>query len=231
MKMRADPAVQIHRDRSNPMPLGYHGDMKIVALLALAAMTAGAADTLEVFAHQWSVRVASDWKVDQEGGVPVLRLAEHRGPLPGPRRPIQFALADTPAFSRVTLDADVMPLGRSLMLVFAYHDEAHFDYAHLSVDTGIKQPVHNGIFHVYGGERVRISSPKGPPAFPENKHWYHARLTYDAKSGEVRVTVDGKAVPALHAVDVSLGPGKVGLGSFDETAVFRNVKIQGTHGE
>jgi hypothetical protein len=29
------------------------------------------------------------------------------------------------------------------------------------------------------------------------------------------VTVDGKAVPALHAVDVSLGAGKVGIGSFE----------------
>jgi len=26
-------------------------------------------------------------------------------------------------------------------------------------------------------------------------------------------------------MDVSLGPGKVGLGSFDETAEFKNVKI------
>ena len=175
------------------------------------------------------MRVAADWKVDQQEGVPVLRLVQNRGPLPGPRRPIQFALADTPDFSRVTLEADVMALGKSLMLVFAYHDEAHFDYAHLSADTGTKQPVHNGIFHVYGGERVRISSPEGPAAFPEDQHWYHARLVYDAKTGEVRVTVDGKPVPALHAFDVSLGPGKVGLGSFDETAVFRNVKIQGVN--
>ncbi len=205
--------------------------MKLVAVLALAAMAAGAADTLEIFGHKWSVRVAGDWKVEQEGGVPALRLAVHRGPLPGPRRPIQFALAETPPLSRVTLDADVMPLGKSLMLVFAYRDEAHFDYAHLSVDTGTQQPVHNGIFHVYGGERVRISSPQGPAAFPENNRWYHARLSYDAHSGEVRVTVDGKPVPALHAVDLSLGSGKVGLGSFDETAVFRNVKIQSTSAE
>ena len=200
-------------------------------MFALAAMSAGAADTLEVFGHHWSVRVAADWKVDQEAGMPVLRLLEHRGPLPGPRRPIQFALADMPDLSRVTLEADVMPLGSSLMLVFAYHDEAHFDYAHLSVDTGTKQPVHNGIFHVYGGERVRISSPLGPPAFPENKLWYRAKLIYDAQTGEVTVTVDGKPVPALHAVDVSLGAGRVGLGSFDETALFRNVRIQRTYAE
>jgi hypothetical protein len=201
--------------------------MKLVAMLAVVAVTASAADTLEIFGHKWSVPVASDWKVDQENGSAVLRLEKSRGPLPGPRRPIQFAIADTPNFERVTLEADVMPLGRSLMIVFAYRDEAHFNYAHLSTDTGLKQPVHNGIFHVFGGERVRISSQAGPPSFAASGRWYHVRLTHDAKTGAVHVTVDGRAVPALEAVDRSLGPGRVGLGSFDETAAFRNVKIEG----
>jgi hypothetical protein len=113
------------------------------------------------------------------------------------------------------------------MIVFAYHDPAHFDYAHLSTDYAQKQPVHNGIFHVYGGERVRISSEKGPAAFPALDRWYRVKLNYDGKTGEVNVTVDGHAVPALHAVDVSLGAGQVGVGSFDETGDFRNVQIAG----
>jgi hypothetical protein len=39
--------------------------------------------------------------------------------------------------------------------------------------------------------------------------------------------VDGKPVPALHAVDLSLPTGKVGIGSFDETGEFKNVRIDG----
>src|SRR5690348_12985282 len=114
--------------------------MKSAAILVLAA-TAYAADTLTIFGRQWSVPVASDWKVDQQDGAPVLRLAQHRGPLPGPRRPIQFALTDTPNYGRLSVEVDVRPLGSSLMIVFAYRDEAHYDYAHLSVDTAAKQPV------------------------------------------------------------------------------------------
>jgi hypothetical protein len=205
--------------------------MKLIAAFILAALTVSAADTLDVFGYKWTVPVASDWKVEHENGSAVLRLIQSRGPLPGPRRPIQFAIADTPDFSQVTVEADVMPLGRSLLIVFAYHDPAHFDYAHLSTDTGAKQPVHNGIFHVFGGERVRISSESGPSAFAASGRWYHVRLVYDAKTGTVNVTVDRRAVPALHAVDLSLGPGKVGLGSFDETASFKNVTVKGTtHG-
>ncbi len=200
--------------------------MKIAAgLLALMAVNVYAADTIRVFGHEWSVPVASDWKVEQEGGQEVLHLASPRGPLPGPRRPINFALSDTRYTDSVTVEAEVMPLGKSLMIVFAYRDEAHFDYAHLSTDTAAKQPVHNGIFHVYGGERVRISAEAGPAAFASNGRWYHVKLTHDAKSGNVSVTVDGHAVPALEAVDRSLAGGRVGLGSFDETVKFKNVKI------
>jgi len=202
--------------------------MKLVALMAFAAAAAFAADTLDVFGRKWSVPVAADWKVDTENSAPVLRLLEHRGPLPGPRRPIQFALADLPEYGRVTLEADVRPLGASLLIAFAYRDESHFDYAHLSVDTGAKQPVHNGIFHVYGGERVRISSERGPAAFTATGRWHHVKLTHDAIAGTVDVLVDGHALPALHAVDLSLGAGKIGPGSFDETGEFQNVTITTT---
>ena len=87
--------------------------------------------------------------------------------------------------------------------------------------------MHNGIFHVYGGERVRISPQSGPPAFPEINRWYHVKLVQDGTTGLVDVTMDGKLVPALHAVDLSLPTGKVGIGSFDETGDFKNVKISG----
>lgn len=202
--------------------------MKLIALLVLASAMTFAAGKLMIFGREWSVPDAADWNVDQQGGVQLLRLAEHRGPLPGPRRPIQFALADAASYGRLSLEADVKPLGSSLMIVFAYRDEAHFDYAHLSVDTAAKQPVHNGIFHVYGGERVRISSERGPAAFEAKGRWYHVKLSHDAASGTVSVTVDGAPVPALEGVDRSLGPGKVGVGSFDETGEFKQIRITTT---
>lgn len=202
--------------------------MKLFPILFLSAFAALAADTLEIFGRAWTVPVASDWTVAQEDGAPVLRLAHDRGPLPGPRRPIQFALAGQPAYSRITVELDVKSLGDSLLIVFAYRDEAHFDYAHLSIDTAVKQPMHNGIFHVYGGERVRISSDRGPASLSARGRWHRVKLTHDAASGTVDVAVDGRLVPALHAVDLSLGPGKLGVGSFDETGEFKNIRITAT---
>lgn len=201
--------------------------MKVLAAFLLTACALHSADTLNVFGYSWTVPNASDWKIDRDTDTSVLHLVAPRGPLPGPRRPIQFALAGTPDFRQVTVEADVRPLGRSLIFVFAYCDPAHFDYVHLSIDRATQQPVHNGVFHVYGGERVRISSQAGPPAFPQTNHWYHIRMTHDGRSGSVDVTVDGQSIPALHAIDLSLRSGKVGIGSFDETGDFKNVKIEG----
>src|SRR5206468_3289434 len=192
----------------------------------LAASLLSAADTIQVFDHQWSVPNGSEWEIQKENGTSVLHMKiGHEPPSSGPRRPFQFAIADTQPFSKVTVEADVRPLKRSVMIVYDYEDPGHFNYAHISSD--IKAPVHNGIFHVYGGERVRISPRRGPASFPEINRWYHVKLVADGSNGTVEVTVDGKPVPALHAVDLSLTAGKVGIGSFNETGDFKNVKITG----
>ena len=196
----------------------------IMLLVASAAIAAG--DMLQAFGYSWSVPQASDWKIETIEGTSVLELLHARGPLPGPRRPIQFALAETPVLKHATVELDARPRQRSLIIVFAYRDPDHFDYAHLSIDAPAADPHHNGIFHVYGGERVRISSEEGPAAFSASQHWYHVRLTRDAQSGTVEVAVDGRAISSLYAIDLSLRGGKIGLGSFDETAEFKNVKLE-----
>ncbi|HEY7303401.1 MAG TPA: hypothetical protein VH601_04780 [Bryobacteraceae bacterium] len=200
--------------------------MRVLMLLFATAGFLTAAGILDVFGHHWTVPEASDWKIEQENGAQILRLVTHRGPLPGPRRPIQFALADTPPLEKATVEADMRPLGLSLIIVFAYRDAAHFDYAHLSVDTATKEAHHNGVFHVYDGERVRISPVDGPAAFSSRGQWHHVQFVWDGTTGEVQVRVNGQFVPALHAVDLSLRSGRVGLGSFDETGDFKNVKIR-----
>lgn len=201
--------------------------MKILVVALIAACAGMAADVIDVFGYHWTVPAASDWKIEKQGGASVLHLVTARGPVPGPRRPIQFAVAETPEFRHVTVELDARPLGHSLIVVFAYRDAAHFDYAHLSTDPAPQERVHNGVFHVYGGERVRISSETGPAAFATTNRSYHVRLTHDGRSGAVRVTVDGRPIPALHAIDLSLRHGRVGIGSFDETGDFKNVRIRG----
>jgi hypothetical protein len=96
----------------------------------------------------------------------------------------------------------------------------------MSSDAAAKQPVHNGMFHVFGGERVRMSPLDGPASF-ETQDWTPVKLVFDGDTGRCYVEVNGKRNLSLEAVDMSLRWGQVGLGSFDETGDFRNVKISG----
>lgn len=189
----------------------------------LPASFAAAADTIEALGLRWSVQSASDWSVEDSA----LRLRVPGEPPPGvPRRPQRFALAEAGPFRRVTIEAEVQRNGESLILVYAFQDEAHFNYAHISSDAAERTYNHNGMFHIFGGERVRISPLDGPPSLP-TREWTPVRLVFNGDSGRCYVEVNGKRNPSLDAVDLSLRFGRVGLGSFDETGNFRRVRIRG----
>ncbi len=203
--------------------------MRLITCILLAtASLAAAADQVDAFGVKWSVPTGADWKVESQEGVPVLRMLTARPPEKDkPRKPTQFALAEVGPFEKVTVEAEVKRLATSLILVYAYRDDLHFNYVHLSGDSATKQIVHNGIFHVYGGDRVRISRADAPASLPSGDEWYKVRLDYDGETGTVNVTVNGQPNTSLRGTDLSLGAGRVGLGSFFETAMFRSVRITG----
>jgi hypothetical protein len=199
--------------------------MRIILPLLLVAAAVAAADTITVFDHRWIVGQASDWSV--ENGI--LRLLVPGEPPPGvPRRPQKIALAETPAFRRVTVEAEVRRAKRSLVIVYAWQDDSHYNYAHISSDTAAATDVHNGMFHIFGGERVRMSPLEGEAALP-TQEWTPVKLVFDGDSGRCYVEVNGKRNPSLEAVDLSLRYGRVGLGSFNETGDFRGVRITGEY--
>ncbi|MEX2260778.1 MAG: hypothetical protein WD696_02440 [Bryobacteraceae bacterium] len=199
-----------------------------LCILALFCLPALASDAIEAFDLRWQVPIRADWKIENR----VLHLLKARPSLK-PRRPGQFALAQTPDYMQVTVEAEMKkePAAlrnrrTSLLIVYAYRDANHFNYAHLSVDSAEEAEHHNGIFHVAGGDRVRISPRQGPGTLREDQ-WHKVRLTYDGRSGKVAVFVDGETSPSLQAVEKTLGAGRVGIGSFFDLGQFRNVKISG----
>ncbi len=200
---------------------------RIVALLA-ASSFAFASDTVSAFGLTWDVPIAADWKID--GGE--LHLLVPR-PSTQPRRPTQYALARTAPLGKLALEfevkkeaADARNRRTSVMVVYGWRDKDHFNYAHLSVDAARAQPVHNGIFHVYGGDRVRISSEDGPPTL-SGERWQKVKLVYDASKGRVDVWVDGETSASMRGVDLSLGAGRFGIGSFFDMGSFRNLRYSG----
>jgi len=210
-------------------PVGLRGrsdklfSMKALVAVVCLCSVAFAADSLGVFGQKWTVQSAADWAVDAN----LLQLKVAVEPPAGqPRRPTRIALLQSKPYSKVTVEAEIKRNGRSLIIVYAWQDDAHYNYAHISVDTAVAQNVHNGMFHIFGGERVRMSSLEGPGSLP-TEDWTPVKLVYDGATGLCYVEVNGKRNPSLEATDLSLRWGRVGLGSFDETGDFRNVRITG----
>jgi hypothetical protein len=188
-------------------------------ILLLLGVAASAQERIQALGRTWEVPFAAEWA----GSAEELKMLVAR-PQESPRYPVQYALLAGDEFGSFRLECEVKRESGSLILVYAWQGPKHFNYVHLSVDSPEKQPVHNGVFHVFGSDRSRISVTKGAGSLPTTD-WTPVVLDYDAKTGVMKATVGGKEFPSLVAADLSLTRGRIGLGSFFETAQFRKLRI------
>jgi hypothetical protein len=197
-----------------------------LAMFAAAPKLPPFGGTIRAFGQEWDVLNPADWN----GTETTLDLKVARPQEANPRTPIQYAVAKTLPPERFSLELEMKPdVGAngkpgSAIIVYAWKDNLHFNYVHLSPDTGTEQPVHNGIFHVYGGDRVRISSDAGPRVWAK-ADWTPVRVVYDASKNLVETWIRGEKNVSLRGIDLSLGHGRIGLGSFFNTVSIRNYRI------
>ena len=176
---------------------------------------------------QWQFPFAEDWVIKEEGPLHYLHMLRNRDPLV-PRRPQQFALIKGVNVGSFTLETRVRREGSSMMIVFNYVDSLHFYYTHLSKDPGRKIDVHNGIFLVDGAPRRRIAGLEADPVLPDT-NWHKVRVVRDVNTGSIEVFVDQERRPRFSVVDKTFTCGRVGLGSFDETGDFADVRLTSTN--
>jgi hypothetical protein len=171
----------------------------------------------------WQFPFPEDWVILAEGPNHYLHMKRNREP-GVPRRPLQFARLKKANVGSFALEARVRREGRSMLIVFNYVDTLHFYYTHLSVDRGTEQPVHNGIFIVNGEPRKRIAGTEADPALPD-RNWHTVRLRRDVQSGSIEVFVDERKEPLFNVIDPTFTCGQIGIGSFDETGDFDDIRL------
>ena len=172
----------------------------------------------------WQMPYPEDWAILAKDGDHYLHMKRSREPLV-PRRPIQFALIKGINVGSFDFHTRMRREGKSMIVVFNYVDSLHFYYTHLSVDSGAKQPVHNGIFLVNNAARVRIAGLDAQPALPDSA-WHQIRVLRDVTSGRIEVWSDVSNQPLFTVVDRTFKCGQVGIGSFDETGDFDDVDLR-----
>jgi hypothetical protein len=176
----------------------------------------------------------ADWTLDGSGMWEVadnsLRLTKAGVPGGPIRRPAALAVLKSPSFTKVTLEAEIKSTApvdlavRDVELIFGYESPTRFYYVHLA---GITNAVHNGIFVVADADRRRLDEPNSVPQM-KDQAWHRVRLERDPATGRIEVFVDGSTTPALKATDTTIGSGRVGFASFDETGEFRNIVVTGS---
>ncbi len=177
--------------------------------------------------HQrWQMSDPAAWRFD-EGGWLSLHVKQSQFQPPY-RSPLHLALLNDLDVSELVLDVSVRSTHeayghRDVCLFFGYQGPDRFYYVHLGQKTDDRC---NQIFIVDRADRRKISSHTSAGT-PWDDQWHCVRLERDSASGEIRVYFDDLDRPVMTATDATFSRGRIGLGSFDDTADFDNLVIRG----
>ena len=180
-------------------------------------------------AEGWRPKDPAAWRVVDDGGSKVYELAAPGEP-GAVRAPTAWSLwtgHEVSSFEltgRLRCHTDPATVHRDMCVVFHFQDPTHFCYVHFS---GTSDGVHNIIGLVDGADRVKINAePSGGSAFRlTDRDWHAFKVVCDAEAGEVRAYLDDMTEPILTAPIRGAGRGLVGVGSFDDTGAFDDLKL------
>jgi len=182
-------------------------------------------------AKDWQPNDPARWRVVDDGGSKVYELTAPG--VPGRvRAPTSWSVwsgHDVLSFEltgRLRCHADPALKVRDICVFFHFQDPTHFYYVHFAASS---DDVHNIIGLVNGADRVKINAePAGTSvARLTDREWHAFKVDYYAETGEVRAYLDDMTRPILTARDRTLGYGLVGVGSFDDTGAFDDLRLRG----
>jgi hypothetical protein len=179
----------------------------------------------------WQPNDPGHWRVVADGGSMVYELTAPGEP-GRVRAPTSWSLwtgHDVASFEfsgRMRCHTDPATAVRDMCILFHFQDPTHFCYVHFA---GTSDDVHNIIGLVDGADRVKINAePAGGSIFRlTDREWHAFKVVCDAGTGEIRAFLDDMTRPILTARDRTLGHGFVGVGSFDDTGAFDDLKLRG----
>ncbi len=182
-------------------------------------------------ARAWRPNLPQNWRVsDEEGSLAFHLLAPgEMGSIVAPTSWAVLKGFDVESFvltGQVKCKADSKNPHRDMVVVFHFQDPTHFNYVHFSASSDDK---HNIIGLVNGKDRVKINNEPAGKTIPRliDDKFHDFIVTYEGKTGKVLVYMDDLTTPIMTAVDRTFTHGLVGIGSFDDTGCFDNIRLWG----
>jgi hypothetical protein len=180
-------------------------------------------------AGRWQPSDAGAWKVIDIGKGKAYSQFRQSDYKPPHRSPLNFALVKDLVVSDFVLEARVRSTARdydhrAICLFFDYQDASHFYYVHFGKKTDDHA---NQIFIVNGAPRQKIST-KTSEGTPWDEEWHNVKVVRRVSDGDIEVYFGDMKTPVMTARDKTFLRGQVGIGSFDDTGDWSNVKVHDT---
>jgi len=183
-------------------------------------------------AERWQPSDTNAWKVVAEGDNHVYSLFKDCEYSPPVRSPNNFSLIKKLTVSDFVLDVKMKSTEpeyghRDLCLFFGYQDASHFYYVHFGSKADANA---NSIFIVNGKPRESIAETR-TSGTKWDEEYHIARIVRDVTSGKIEVFFDDMKKPVMTATDKTFTWGRLGVGSFDDTGDFDDIRIRGIKAE
>ncbi|MEY3162509.1 MAG: hypothetical protein RIT25_2503 [Planctomycetota bacterium] len=165
------------------------------------------------------------WRWLEVDGTGALDLHQQSAYVPPHRSPLNLALLRDVTVGDFELELEAWQTGREyphrdLVFVFGYRDPAHFCYAHLA--SAADGSAHH--LQVVDGADRAPRTVQRTQGVAWGSGWKHVRI--ERSGARVRVWFDRSPEPVLEG-ELPAWPGRIGLGSFDDTGRFTGLVLRG----
>jgi hexosaminidase len=179
----------------------------------------------------WEPNVPGNWRIGEKGGNNIYQLTAPgvQGEVRAPTSRSLLKDFDVSSFiltGRLSCASPDDNPHRDMVILFHYQDPTHFYYVHFSA---VSDESHNIIGLVDGKDRVKINlEPAGKSeARLKDMRFHDFMVSCNGETGEIKAYLDDMITPVLTARDRTFGNGLVGVGSFDDTGSFDDIKLWG----
>jgi hypothetical protein len=177
---------------------------------------------------EWKATDPTAWRIESGNNGKVLALHKQSEYEPQVRSPVNINLIRNVFVGSFILELKMHSTTkdyghRDMCLFFGYQDPTHFYYVHIANQSDAHA---NSIFIVNAEPRVSIAETR-TTGTKWDENWHTVRLVRDADKGTIEVFFDDKPEPIMTAVNDRFDWGGIGVGSFDDTGQFDDIRLWG----
>lgn len=179
-------------------------------------------------AERWKPTDPKAWKVIDTTDGRAFSQFQQSKVKPKHRSPFNYALVRDVVVGDFVFEAKVQSTTRDyghrdVCLIFGWQAADRFYYVHLAKKADDHA---NQVFIVNEAPRKKISKTT-TPGTDWTDGWHHLKVVRTVADGRIAVYFDDMTRPVMTASDRTFTRGQVGVGTFDDTANFRDVKLYG----